>query len=104
MIEYLNSISDHPHQGLYNQLAPRIDSIQLNTISLERNSTLIVRVSKDSGYGLDELQILRENLMNIFPNHSIFVWYDDIDFMAIHDKGYKPERLDNLNDTTTNYY
>lgn len=103
MIEYLNSFSDHQRQGLYNQLAPKVDSVQLNTISLERNSTLVVRVSKDSGYTLDELQILKQNLMNIFPNHSIFIWYDDIDFMTIHDKGIKPERLDNLNDTSSYY-
>ena len=103
MIEYLTACPDHQHQGLYNQLAPKIDSMQLNAISLERNSALIVRVSRDSGYDVDELRMLKQNLMNIFPNHPIFIWYDDIDFMAIHDKGFKPERLENLNDTT-NYY
>ena len=103
MIEYLNSFPDHARQGLYNQLAPKVDSVQLNTISLERNSTLVVRVSKDSGYDLDELRVLKQDLENIFPNHPIFIWYDDIEFITIHDKGYKPERLDNLNDAT-NYY
>lgn len=103
MIEYFDSTLNPPRQGLYNQLAPKSNAMQLDTITLERNSALIVRVSKDSGYELSELQMLRQTLINLFPNHPVFVWYDDIDFMTIHDKGFKPERLDNLNDTT-NYY
>lgn len=76
---------------------------QLNTLTLERNSALIVRFAKDSGYDLSELQMLRQQLMNIFPDHPVFVWYDDIDFTVIHDKACKPERLEHLNDTS-NYY
>jgi hypothetical protein len=76
----------------------------LNTLTLERNSVLIARISRNSGYGIDELEALRKHLKEMFPYHSVFVWYDDIDFMAINDNGYKPERLDTLNDDSSNYY
>lgn len=85
-------------------MAPAATPMQLNTLTLERNTVLIARVSKDTGYSMDELQALRNALKNTFPCHSVFVWYDDIEFMAVHDKGYKPEGLMGLNNETSNYY
>lgn len=90
MIEYFDS-------------APVAAPMQLNTLTLERNSVLIARLSKDSGYDVDELRELRRALKEMFPCHSIFVWYDDVDFMAINDKGYTPPRLEGLNNDS-NYY
>lgn len=71
--------------------APAATPMQLNTLTLERNTVLIARVSQDTGYSMAELQALRDALKNTFPCHSVFVWYDDIEFMAVHDNGYKPE-------------
>lgn len=75
----------------------------LQSLTLERNSVLIARISRDSGYDMSTLQELRKTLANIFPTHQVLVWYDDVNFMAIHDKGYMPERLEGLNDSS-NYY
>lgn len=83
--------------------APAAAPVQLNTLTLERNSVLIARFSKDSGYDLSELHELRKTLKEMFPYHSILVWYDDVDFMIINDKGYTPPRLEGLNDES-NYY
>ena len=77
--------------------------MQINTLTLERNSVLVIRIDKNGGYDFAELEALQRSVKKIFPNHEVFVCYDDIDFMAIHDKGYKAERLDNLNDSS-NYY
>ena len=82
---------------------PDLNQMQLNTLTLERNAVLIARVSRNSGYGIDELETFRKHLKDMFPYHRVFVWYDDIDFMAIHDKGYAPERMSVINDTS-NYY
>jgi hypothetical protein len=82
---------------------PSIASTQFNTITLERNSVLVARFSKDSGYDLDELEYLRKLLKETFPCHQVIVWYDDVDFMVINDKGYKAERLTGLNEDS-NYY
>ena len=83
--------------------APNVLPMQLNTLTLERNSVLVARFSKNSGYDLDELKELRKMLKEAFPCHQIIVWYDDVDFMAINDNGYKPERLIGLNEDS-NYY
>lgn len=85
-------------------MAPAATSMQLNTLTLERNTVLIARVSKGAGYDMTELQALRDALKNTFPCHNVFVWYDDIEFMAVHDNGYKPEGLIGLNNDTSNYY
>ena len=84
--------------------APVATPMQLNTLTLERNTVLIARVSKSAGYDMAELQALRDALKNTFPCHNVFVWYDDIEFMAVHDNGYKPEGLIGLNNETSNYY
>lgn len=83
--------------------APSVLPAQLNTLTLERNSVLIARFSKDSGYDLDELKELRKMLKETFPCHQVLVWYGDVDFMVINDNGYKPERLIGLNEDS-NYY
>lgn len=83
--------------------APAATPTQLNTLTLERNSVLIARFSKDSGYDLSELQELRKVLKETFPYHSVLVWYDDVDFMAINDKGCASPRLEGLN-SESNYY
>lgn len=83
--------------------APIADHPQLNTLTLERNTVLIARISRDSGYSLGDLQTLRETLKCVFPNHEVFVWYDDVDFMTIHDKGYNSPSLEGLNATSTYY-
>ena len=83
--------------------APAGTLAKLNALTLERNTVLVARVSKDSDYGIDELRTLREALKCIFPNHEVFVWYDDLEFMAIHDKGYTAPSLEGIN-ATSNYY
>ena len=42
-------------------------------------------------------------LRDTFPNHQVIVWYDDIDFLVINDKGYPSERLYGVNEDK-NYY
>ena len=83
--------------------APAATLTKLNTLTLERNTVLVARVSKDSGYDISNLQTLREALKRAFPNHEVFVWYDDVEFMAIHDKGYTAPNLEGIN-ATSNYY
>ena len=81
----------------------QLEHLKINTLTLERNAVLVVRLDKNSGYDLSELQSLREYLKKIFPTHEVFVWWDDIDFMAIYDHGYAPERMSVVNETQ-NYY
>lgn len=69
----------------------------LNTLTLERNTVLVARVSKKSGYDFEELSVLRNKLKEIFPLHQVFVWYDDIEFIAIHDNSYPPEKMSLVN-------
>jgi hypothetical protein len=90
-------------KGMNGETAPSATPMQLNTLTLERNAVLVARVAKDSGYDFEELRALRKSLQDIFPTHQVFVWYDDMDFMAIHDKGYAPERMSVINDAS-NYY
>ena len=83
--------------------APIIAPSQLHTLTLERNAVLVARVSKDSGYDLSMLQELRRALKEMFPCHQVFVWYDDVEFMAIQDKGYQPASLEGINASETYY-
>lgn len=85
------------------KVAPIVASTQLNALTLERNAVLIARVSKDSGYDFPTLQALKSSLEHAFPNHTVFVWYDDIEFMTVQDKGYPVPNLEGLN-ATSNYY
>lgn len=84
-----------------------IPQMQINSLTLDRNSTLVVRVSRESGYDYEELQEIYKSFKDRFPLHQIFVWYDDIDFMVINDNAYKPERITELNhdeNYSQNYY
>ena len=83
-------------------IAQQVESIPLKTLTLEKNSVLIALVPKDSFYDGDMLQALYKGLTDRFPCHSVFVWYNDIEFAVIHDNGYPPERI-SCNDTQ-NFY
>ena len=83
--------------------APNAAPMQLNTLTLERNAVLVARLPKDGCYDLSELHELRKALKEMFPCHSVLVWYDDVDFMTINDKGCAPQRLEGLN-SESNYY
>lgn len=74
-----------------------VDPMHLNTLTLERNTVLIARVAKKNGYDYEELSALRNKLKDIFPHHQVFVWWDDIDFVTIHDNNYPPERMSLVN-------
>ena len=97
------------HYTIDNETLPEDDPIiqvkpeRVNTLTLERNSTLIARFSRDSGYSIDELQELRRMLRDTFPNHQVIVWYDDVDFLVINDKGYPSERLYGVNEDKSYY-
>lgn len=97
------------HYTIDNETLPEDDPIiqvrpeRVNTLTLERNSTLIARFSRDSGYSIDELQDLRRMLRDAFPNHQVIVWYDDVDFLVINDKGYPSERLYGVNEDKSYY-
>lgn len=97
------------HYTIDNETLPETDQIiqvkpeRVNTLTLERNSTLIARFSRDSGYSIDELQELRKMLRDTFPNHQVIVWYDDVDFLVINDKGYPSERLYGVNEDKSYY-
>lgn len=78
-----------------------VSQMKLNTLTLERNAVLVARLSKDGGYDLEDMGNIKRTLEAAFPNHTVLLTYDDIDFMAIEDKGYKAERI--INDTS-NYY
>lgn len=80
----------------------QIDSIPLKTLTLEKNSVLVALVPKNGFYDAEMLQSLHNALTKRFPCHSVLVWYNDIEFMAIHDNGYPPERI-TCNDSS-NYY
>ena len=75
----------------------------LDTLTLEKNSVLVARVPHNEFYDAEMLQSLYTALTKRFPCHNVLVWYDDVDFMAIHDKAYAPERI-TCNDDSTNYY
>ena len=81
--------------------APAGTLAKLNTLTLERNAVLIARLSKDGGYDFEDMENMKRSLKEAFPNHTVLLTYDDIDFMAIEDKGCKAERI--INDTS-NYY
>ena len=76
--------------------------MQLNTLTLERNAVLVARVSRSDFYDCEMLQSLYNGLKKRFPCHEVFVWYDDVEFMAINDRGYAPERI-TCNDDTSYY-
>ena len=85
--------------------AQRVDPMQLNTLTLERNSVLVARVKRDSGYDLDELQALKEYLVKAFPLHTVFVWWDDIEFTAVTDKAYRESMAEVARyEPSSNYY
>ena len=67
--------------------------MQLNTLTLEKNSVLVARIPQNGGYDCEMMQALYKALKDRFPMHQILVCYDDVEFMAIHDKGYMPERI-----------
>lgn len=75
------------------ELAQQGTPMQLNTLTLEKNSVLVARIPNNDFYDCDTMQALYEALKDRFPMHQILVWYDDVEFMAIHDKGYMPERI-----------
>ena len=85
-----------------NVSAQEVSPVQLNTLTLERNAVLVARLSKDGGYDSCDAENLRRVLQERFPNHGILIVYDDVDFMAITDKGYHAERI-TCNDSS-NYY
>ena len=82
--------------------APDLAAMQLNTLTLERNAVLIVRIPKDGGYDLQDFESLKRIFEGTFPNHAVLFMYNDIELMAIEDKGYKAERIE-VN-ATQNYY
>ena len=67
--------------------------MQLNTLTLEKNSVLVARIPKNDFYDCEMMQALYKALKDRFPMHHVLVWYDDVEFMAINDKGYMPERI-----------
>ena len=83
--------------------APTAIPKKLNTLTLERNAVLIARVSKDSGYDFGTLQNLRKTLKEMFPCHQVLVCNDEVEFMAILDKGYQPTSLEGVNAAETYY-
>ena len=89
-------------KSIDNKTAEQATPMQLNTLTLTRNSVLVARISKDSGYDVSDFENIRQSLQHAFPNHTILLIYDDIEFMAIEDKGYTPERI-TVNETS-NYY
>ena len=74
---------------------------QLNTLTLEHNSVLIARFSKDSRYDVEDFETIRRMLKDAFPCHTVLLMYDDIELTAVNDKAYKAERIPN---DTSNYY
>ena len=76
--------------------------MQLNTLTLEKNSVLVARIPKNDFYDCEMMQVLYKALKDRFPMHQVLVWYEDVEFMAIHDKGYMLERI-TCNDIE-NYY
>lgn len=75
------------------ELAQQDTSMQLNTLTLEKNSVLVARIPQNGFYDCEMMQALYKALKDRFPMHQILVCYDDVEFMAIHDKGYMPERI-----------
>ena len=81
--------------------AQMIDPVQLNTLALERNAVLVARVKRSDFYDNEMLQALYNNLCKKFLCHTVFVWYDDVEFMSIEDKAYATKEVP-VNDS--NYY
>ena len=75
------------------QDAQQATSMQLDTLTLEKNSVLVARIPQNGFYDCEMMQGLYKALQDRFPRHQILVCYDDVEFMAIHDKGYAPERI-----------
>ena len=82
--------------------AQSVDPMQLNTLTLERNAVLVARVKRSEFYDCEMLQALYNSLCKKFPCHTVFVWYDDVEFMAIDDKAYVNKEVP-INDSS-NYY
>ena len=104
MIDYYTGTPQEQSKSEFYE-ASDLASMQLNTLTLERNSVLVARIPKNSGYDMSLLQDLRKTLKEAFPYHQVIVWYDDVDFMAIHDNGYPQKGLEGINnDDSSNYY
>ena len=73
--------------------AQQATPMQFNTLTLEKNSVLVARIPQNGFYDCEAMQIIYKALKDRFPMHQILVCYDDIEFMVIHDKGYRPERI-----------
>ena len=73
--------------------AQQTTPMQLDSLTLEKNSVLVARIPKNGFYDCDMMQALYKSLKDRFPMHQILICYDDVEFMAIHDKGYAPERI-----------
>ena len=84
------------------QDAQQATSMQLDTLTLEKNSVLVARIPQNGFYDCEMMQALYKALQDRFPRHQILVCYDDVEFMAIHDKGYAPERI-TCNETSSYY-
>ena len=48
---------------------------------------LIVRIPKDGGYDFQDFDGFSRTFNEAFPSHRVLFTYNDIDFMAIEDKG-----------------
>ena len=73
-----------------------------DSLTLEKDSVLVVKIPTNGNYDMSAMQCLYDDLKAKFPCHSIIMCYNDIEFTAIHDKAYPPERIE-INDTS-NYY
>jgi hypothetical protein len=65
-------------------------SAESSRLTLEKNSVLLLRCSKD--YYLDDLNLIQTQVQKAFPNTKVIVLYNDIVPEVIYDKTYRTER------------
>lgn len=82
MIEYF-----HP-EGTPCKEAPAAHSMQLAIPTIQRNSVIVLRVSRND-YDLDEMNALRDYYSKIFPNNTVAVMFDDIEMEIVHDNSWR---------------
>lgn len=81
MIEYF-----YP-EGLSCKDAPTAHSIQLAIPTIQRNSVIVLHVSRNN-YDLDEMNVLRDYYSKLFPNNTVAVTFDDIEMEIVHDNSW----------------
>ena len=67
--------------------APSAPSVALQTPTIQKNSVIVLRVSRND-YDLDDMNTLRDYYQKLFPNNTVAVMFDDIEMHIVNDNSW----------------